>query len=57
MASFMITPGTTAGGMAMMAPNKGLGTFVPEMGGFSTTTTAKDAGKRIFNFTQQQNSI
>jgi len=50
-ASFMINPGSTTGGGAM-APNKGFGTFVPEMGGF-TTTTAKDVGKRIFNFTQQ----
>ena len=47
--SFMINPN----GPAAVAHNgKGLGTFVPEMGGF-TTTTAKDVGKRIFNFTQQ----
>ena len=45
--SFLINPnGSTT------AVNMGLGTYVPTTGGF-TTTTAKDHGKRIFNFTQQ----
>ena len=44
--SFVINPNGPA------THNKGLGTYAPEMGGF-ITTTAKDVGKRIFNFTQQ----
>ena len=54
--SFVINPTSTAGPVAIAQNSKGLGTFVPEMSGF-TTTTAKDAGKRIFNFTQQQNQM